>query len=68
MLCITCHGTDHVVPGLVMHDRYCPGNAFPDAHVIGSPDCPVCTHRATHYDLGPCDAHNDDVWPNRRDN
>ena len=30
-------------------------------------DCPVCTHRAA-YGLGPCDAHNGDVWPTRRDN
>lgn len=79
MFCITCHGTDSVVPGLVMHDRYCPGNAFPNAHVIGSPECPVssatprspcerCTHRATAYGLGPCDAHDGDAWPTRKDN
>jgi hypothetical protein len=30
--------------------------------------CPVCTHRATAYGLGPCDAHNGDVWPTRKDN
>lgn len=30
--------------------------------------CPVCTHRATVYGLGPCDAHDGDVWPTRKDN
>lgn len=34
----------------------------------GYAPCPVCTHRATAYGLGPCDAHNGDVWPTRKDN
>lgn len=34
----------------------------------GHAPCPVCTHRARYYGLGPCDAHNGDVWPTRKDN
>ena len=30
--------------------------------------CERCTHRATAYGLGPCDAHNGDAWPTRKDN
>jgi len=30
--------------------------------------CEVCEHRVTAYGLGPCDAHNGDVWPTRKDN
>lgn len=33
---------------------------------ITATPCPVCTHRATAYGLGPCDAHSDDVWAGAR--
>lgn len=46
---------------------------LPDGRTMGyAPDdvtpCITCTHRATHYGLGPCDAHNGDAWPTRKDN